>query len=179
MAELPPLKLDKARFETHVETLPEAQWGPAGMDAVQFVVATNPGAAAGPIDKIASGGELSRFMLAIKVVLAATSSVPVLVFDEVDAGIGGATADAVGERLARLAQSGRQVLVVTHSPQVAARAGHHWIVAKAANDGSMRTTLMRLKDQKNRTEEIARMISGAKVTPEALAAAGKLLQQAS
>lgn len=178
MAELPPLKLDKARFETQVEILPEGQWGPAGMDSVQFVVATNPGAAPGAIDKIASGGELSRFMLAIKVVVAATSSVPVLVFDEVDAGMGGATADAVGERLARLAESGRQVLVVTHSPQVAARAGSHWIVAKAANDGMTRTTLMRLEDKK-RKEEIARMISGAKVTPEALAAAGKLLQQAS
>jgi len=179
MAELPPLKLEKARFETHVSILPENQWGPAGMESVQFVVATNPGAAPGAIDKIASGGELSRFMLAIKVVLAATSTVPVLVFDEVDAGIGGATADAVGERLAMLAHEGRQVLVVTHSPQVAARAGHHWIVAKAANDGATRTTLVALKDKKNRTEEIARMISGAKVTPEALAAAGKLLQQAS
>lgn len=179
MAELAPLKLDKARFETQVKDLPEDQWGPNGLDAVQFVVATNPGAAPGPIDKIASGGELSRFMLAIKVVLAATSPVPVLVFDEVDAGIGGATADAVGERLARLADSGRQVLVVTHSPQVAARAGNHWIVSKAANDGTTRTTLLRLRDQKHRTEEIARMISGAKVTPEALAAAGKLLQQAS
>jgi DNA repair protein RecN (Recombination protein N) len=179
MAELPPLKLDKARFETQVKDLPEEQWGPNGLDAVQFVVATNPGAAPGPIDKIASGGELSRFMLAIKVVLAATSPVPVLVFDEVDAGIGGATADAVGERLARLADSGRQVLVVTHSPQVAARAGNHWIVSKAANDGTTRTTLLRLRDQKHRTEEIARMISGAKITPEALAAAGKLLQQAS
>lgn len=179
MAELPPLKLEKARFETQITALPEEQWGPGGMESVQFVVATNPGSAPGAIDKIASGGELSRFMLAIKVVLAATSSVPVLVFDEVDAGIGGATADAVGERLARLAYDARQVLVVTHSPQVAARAEHHWIVAKAANDGLMRTTLVPLKDAKNRTEEIARMISGAKVTPEALAAAGKLLQQAS
>ena len=179
MAELPPLKLEKATFETQVLPLPEAQWGAQGMENVQFVVATNPGSAPGAIDKIASGGELSRFMLAIKVVLAATSTVPVLVFDEVDAGIGGATADAVGERLARLADEGRQVLVVTHSPQVAARAGTHWIVAKAANDGMTRTTLVRLNDRKNRAEEIARMISGAKVTPEALAAAGKLLQQAS
>lgn len=179
MAELPPLKLEKARFETHIETLSEDQWGPQGMDAVQFVVATNPGAAAGAIDKIASGGELSRFMLAIKVVLAATSHVPVLVFDEVDSGMGGATADAVGERLARLAATGRQVLVVTHSPQVAARAGHHWIVSKAANDGAIRTSLTPLRDPGHRTEEIARMISGAKITPEALAAAGKLLQQAS
>lgn len=179
MAELPPLKLEKAAFETQIVPLPENQWGPQGMENVQFVVATNPGSAPGAIDKIASGGELSRFMLAIKVVLAATSTVPVLVFDEVDAGIGGATADAVGERLARLADEGRQVLVVTHSPQVAARAGSHWIVAKAANDGMTRTTLVPLKDKKNRTEEIARMISGARVTPEALAAAGKLLQQAS
>lgn len=180
MAELPPLKLDKARFETQVEVLPEEQWGQNGMDNVQFVVATNPGAAAGPINKIASGGELSRFMLAIKVVLAGTSSVPVLVFDEVDAGLGGATADAVGERLARLAKAGRQVLVVTHSPQVAARAGHHWVVSKAANDGgAVRTSLVRLPDTATRQTEIARMISGASVTPEALAAAGKLLQQAS
>lgn len=180
MAELPPLKLDKARFETHIEALPEEQWGPNGIENVQFIVATNPGAAPGAIDKIASGGELSRFMLAIKVVLAGTSSVPVLVFDEIDAGAGGATADAIGERLSRLAMSGRQVLVVTHSPQVAARAGHHWIVSKAANDtGGVRTTLVPLKDKKGRQQEIARMISGAKVTPEALAAAGKLLQQAS
>lgn len=179
MAELPPLKLEKAAFETQIVPLPDNQWGLQGMENVQFVVATNPGAAPGAINKIASGGELSRFMLAIKVVLAATSTVPVLVFDEVDAGIGGATADAVGERLARLADEGRQVLVVTHSPQVAARARSHWIVAKAANDGMTRTTLVPLKDKKNRTEEIARMISGAKVTPEALAAAGKLLQQAS
>lgn len=181
MAELPPLKLDKARFETQVAQLPEDQWNVNGMDAVQFVVATNPGSAAGPIDKIASGGELSRFMLAIKVVLAATSPVSVLVFDEVDSGIGGATADAVGERLARLSKEGRQVLVVTHSPQVAARAGHHWVVTKAANDGNkiVRTTLLPMTTTTARTEEIARMISGASVTPEALAAAGKLLQQAS
>ncbi|HEY8963199.1 MAG TPA: DNA repair protein RecN [Alphaproteobacteria bacterium] len=181
MAELPPLKLDKARFETQITQLPEHLWNENGMDAVQFVVATNPGSAPGPIDKIASGGELSRFMLAIKVVLAATSPVSVLVFDEVDSGIGGATADAVGERLARLSKSGRQVLVVTHSPQVAARAGHHWVVTKAANDGgkTVRTTLLPMTTPTARTEEIARMISGASVTPEALAAAGKLLQQAS
>ncbi|MBU6235521.1 MAG: DNA repair protein RecN [Alphaproteobacteria bacterium] len=180
MTELPPLKLDKARFETQVTALDESAWGPHGMDDVQFVVATNPGSAAGAINKIASGGELSRFMLAIKVVLAGTSSVPVLVFDEVDAGLGGATADAVGERLARLAKAGRQVLVVTHSPQVAARAGAHWVVSKAANDrGIVRTRLEKLDAGKPRQMEIARMISGATVTPEALAAAGKLLQQAS
>ncbi|NBX66394.1 MAG: DNA repair protein RecN [Proteobacteria bacterium] len=180
MAELPPLKLDKARFETCIDVLPQDLWGPNGIDNVQFVVATNPGAAAGAISKIASGGELSRFMLAIKVVLAGTSAVPVLVFDEVDAGLGGATADAVGERLARLSKAGRQVLVVTHSPQVAARAGHHWVVSKAANDrGIVHTNLERLPGGKERQMEIARMISGASVTPEALAAAGKLLQQAS
>lgn len=180
MSELPPLKLERARFETHVELLDESAWGPYGMDHVGFVVATNPGSAAGAINKIASGGELSRFMLAIKVVLAATSDVPVLVFDEVDAGLGGATADAVGERLARLAKAGRQVLVVTHSPQVAARAGAHWVVSKAANDqGLVRTHLEKLAARDARQQEIARMISGAQVTPEALAAAGKLLQQAS
>ena len=180
IGELAPLKLDKARFETTIDVLPDTQWGPSGMDAVQFMVTTNPGAAPGPINKIASGGELSRFMLAIKVVLAGTTAVPVLVFDEVDAGLGGATADAVGERLARLAQAGRQVLVVTHSPQVAARAANHWIVSKAANDdGIVRTSLLRLETQKSRQMEIARMLSGASVTPEALAAAGKLLQQAS
>ena len=118
--ELPPLKLDKARFATRIEELPESQWGPQGMDRVAFEVATNPGQAPGPINKIASGGELSRFMLAVKVVLSQVSPVPTLVFDEVDSGVGGATADAVGERLARLGD-GLQVLVVTHSPQVAAR----------------------------------------------------------
>lgn len=180
MAELPPLKLDKALFQTQIEQLSRDAWGPHGMDAVQFVVATNPGSAAGAIDKVASGGELSRFMLAIKVVLAGLSDVPVLVFDEVDAGLGGATADAVGERLARLAKAGRQVLVVTHSPQVAARAGHHWVVSKAANDhGVVHTHLERLPSGNARRAEIARMISGAQITPEALAAAGKLLQQAS
>jgi len=116
MAELPPLKLEKARFETQVIPMDESAWGEGGMDQVQFVVATNAGSEAGAINKIASGGELSRFMLAIKVALAETSSVPVMIFDEVDAGIGGATADAVGACLARLADTGRQVLAITHSP---------------------------------------------------------------
>ncbi|MCB1537704.1 MAG: DNA repair protein RecN [Rhodospirillales bacterium] len=179
MAELAPIKLEKARFETKITALPEDQWGPDGRESIEFLVATNPGTAAGPIEKVASGGELSRFMLAIKVVLAASSPVATLVFDEVDSGLGGATADAVGERLSALAHAGRQVLVVTHSPQVAARADHHWIVAKGANDGAIRTTLYVLGERASRAQEIARMISGANVTREALAAADRLLQEAS
>lgn len=172
--ELPPLKLDKARFTTTVESLPEEQWGPAGTDRVRFLVATNPGAAPGPLNKIASGGEMARFMLALKVVMAETGIAGTLVFDEVDSGIGGATAAAVGERLARLAQK-RQILVVTHSPQVAARAQHHWIVMK---DGKkdVTTKIIPLPEQAARREEIARMISGAAVTDEARAAAHKLLE---
>ena len=171
--ELPPLKLDKARFATRIETLPEAQWGPQGMDRVAFEVATNPGQAPGPINKIASGGELSRFMLAVKVVLSQVSPVPTLVFDEVDSGVGGATADAVGERLARLGD-GLQVLVVTHSPQVAARGGQHLRVEKRAGRDTTTTTVVPLGDGERR-EEIARMLSGAEVTDEARAAADRLM----
>jgi DNA repair protein RecN (Recombination protein N) len=173
-AELPPLKLEKARFETQLETVAEDDWSEYGIDRVQFLVATNPGAAAGPLGKIASGGEMARFMLALKVVLAEVGAAGTLVFDEVDSGIGGATADAVGERLARLAAK-RQILVVTHSPQVAARAGHHWIVAKGGKE--VKTTVERLPDQTARTEEIARMLSGAEITAEARAAAAKLLEK--
>jgi len=133
-AELAPLKLEKARFATRIESLAETQWGPKGMERVAFEVATNPGATPGPIGRIASGGELARFLLALKVVLTASGSAPTLVFDEVDSGIGGATAAAVGERLARLSRS-RQLLVVTHSPQVAAQARHHWRVEKSAGKG--------------------------------------------
>jgi DNA repair protein RecN (Recombination protein N) len=175
-AELPALKLDKAKFT--VECVPsgaESGWGPQGFDKVQFVVATNPQTPAGPIHKIASGGELSRFMLALKLILAETSSIPTLIFDEVDSGIGGATADAVGERLARLSQN-YQVLVVTHSPQVAARAAHHWTVAKAEQKGTVTTQITPLKARREQQEEIARMLSGAKITPEARAAAAKLLE---
>jgi len=176
MAELAPLKLERAQFRCIVEQLPKLQWGPHGMDAVRFEVSTNPGAPFGAINKIASGGELSRFMLAIKVVLSATSPVATLVFDEVDSGIGGATADAVGERLKKLADT-RQVLVVTHSPQVAARADHHWTVAKSAgNGGIMRTDITQLQDKSLRAEEIARMLSGAAVTDAARAAAQSLLK---
>lgn len=172
--ELPPLKLDKARFETAVEALDESEWGPGGMDRVQFLVATNPGAPAGPLNKIASGGEMARFMLALKVVLAEVGVAGSLVFDEVDSGIGGATADAVGERLARLAEK-RQILVVTHSPQVAARAAHHWIVSKGGTK-QVTTNVIPLSQRDQRQEEIARMLSGAIITAEARAAAAKLLE---
>ena len=172
-AELAPLKLERARFSTTLVTLDPADWGPDGAERVTFEVATNPGAAPGPMSRIASGGELSRFLLALKVVLARVSSVPTIVFDEVDSGIGGAVAAAVGERLALLGQE-LQVLVVTHSPQVAARGRHHWRVAKTqARD----TTVTRVEslDENERREEIARMLSGASVTAEARAAATSLL----
>jgi len=173
--ELPPLKLDKARFVTDVTKLPEAEWGPGGADAIRFLVATNPGADPGPLHKIASGGEMARFMLALKVVMAEVGTAGTLVFDEVDSGIGGATASAVGERLARLSGQ-RQILVVTHSPQVAARASHHWIVLK---DGQkdVTTKVMPLAEAAARQEEIARMLSGAEVTKEARAAAHKLMEK--
>ncbi|HMB78181.1 MAG TPA: DNA repair protein RecN, partial [Kiloniellaceae bacterium] len=172
-AELKPLKLERARFVTKIERLGEAAWGARGIDRVAFEVSTNPGQAAGPIGKIASGGELARFLLALKVVLSKGDRGRTLVFDEVDSGVGGATADAVGERLARLAE-GRQVLVVTHSPQVAARAAHHWQVSKTSRRDSSKTEVRRLAFD-DRTEEIARMLSGAKITAEARAAAAKLM----
>ncbi|MEX2409191.1 MAG: DNA repair protein RecN, partial [Rhodovibrionaceae bacterium] len=171
--ELPPLKLEKARFVTAVERLSEDAWGPNGLDRIAFQVSTNPGAAPGPIAKIASGGELSRFLLALKVVLAEISPAGTLVFDEVDSGIGGATADAVGERLARLAER-RQVLVVTHSPQVAARGSHHWRVSKETSDKDALTRVAAL-DRAARREEVARMLSGATVTEEARAQAERLM----
>ncbi|PZQ48671.1 MAG: DNA repair protein RecN [Micavibrio aeruginosavorus] len=174
--ELVPLKLDKARFETQIEKMNENEWGPEGFDRVQFLVATNPGASAGPLNKIASGGEMSRFMLALKVVLAEVGVAQTLVFDEVDSGIGGATADAVGERLARLAKA-RQILVVTHSPQVAAKAGYHAIVMKTGKTNPT-TKVLPLSNSNERTEEIARMLSGAEITKEARAQAAKLLEKA-
>ncbi len=173
MAELPPLKLDKARFQTRVAPLDEPQWSAAGLDSVAFEVATNPGTAPGPLGKIVSGGELSRFMLALKVVLARIGPVPTIVFDEVDSGIGGAVAAAVGERLARLAAD-LQVLVVTHSPQVAAKGHHHWRVSKQERGGAMVTGIEPLTGQARR-EEIARMLAGASVTEQARAAADSLL----
>ena len=174
-AELPPLKLERARFVVVVSPLPEDRWTATGADAVTFQASTNPGAPAAPLEKIASGGELSRFLLALKVSLATqTSTPPVLVFDEVDSGVGGATAAAVGERLARLAERG-QVLVVTHSPQVAARGRQHWRVVKHDAAAVVVTTAMPLTDAA-RCEEIARMLSGHDVTDEARAAARRLLE---
>lgn len=176
--ELPDLKLEKAVFSIDVATMAdETEWTPRGFEKMQFMVSTNPGAPAGPLHKIASGGEMSRLMLALKVVLAETGSVPTLIFDEVDSGIGGATADAVGSRLQRLAQR-YQVLVVTHSPQVASRARHHWHVAKETAKGKTVTSITPLETLNARQEEIARMLSGAEVTPEARAQAATLLKNA-
>jgi DNA repair protein RecN (Recombination protein N) len=173
MAELPPLRLDKARFFVEVTDVPESAWNADGADQVRFLIATNPGQEPGPLAKIASGGELSRLMLAVKVVLSAGSTVPTLVFDEVDSGIGGATAASVGERLARVAET-VQVLVVTHSPQVAARGVAHFRVSKAAKGARTATTVEPLS-LPGRREEIARMLAGETVTAAARAAAEDLL----
>lgn len=175
--ELPPLKMERAKFVTTLDKLPEEDWNAHGMDRVRFLVATNPGAEPGPLGKIASGGEMSRFMLVLKVVMAGEQSGQSLIFDEVDAGIGGATADAVGERLARLAGN-NQIMVVTHSPQVAARASHHWIVKKGGEQ-DVTTNVIPLPANEDRREEIARMLAGASVTEEARAAAEKLLETGS
>ena len=172
-AELPPLKLDRARFMTQLVALDDDDWGVEGAESVSFLVATNPGSAPGALARIASGGELSRFLLALKLVLARLSSVPTIVFDEVDSGIGGAVAAAVGERLQRLGRE-LQVLVVTHSPQVAARGENHWRVAKEIR-GDVTVTTVEPLTPDQRQEEIARMLSGAEITLEARAAADRLL----
>ncbi|MEE8189224.1 MAG: DNA repair protein RecN [Kiloniellales bacterium] len=172
--ELPPLKLEKAVFYTRVERLEESAWGPHGLDRVAFEATTNPGSPRGPIARIASGGELARFLLALKLVLAEVGPRRTLVFDEVDAGVGGATADAIGERLARLTRD-RQVLVVTHSPQVGARGAHHWRVHKEP-DGKRVATRVSPLSREERREEIARMLAGAEVTDEARAAAKRLIE---
>ncbi len=171
--ELPPLKLDRARFVVEVAAREEGAWAADGMDRVTFLVSTNPGQTPGQLQKIASGGELSRLMLALKVVLARGSPVPTLVFDEVDAGIGGATAAAVGERLERVAER-LQVLVVTHSPQVAARAAQQLRVAKRMV-GERAATVVEPLGKRERREEIARMLAGERVTDAARAAADSLL----
>ena len=171
--ELAPLKLDKAVFRTVISPKPEANWNDSGVDRVAFEVATNPGLPPGPLDKIASGGELARFMLALKVVLAGSQDRAALIFDEVDAGVSGATANAVGERLARLAKN-VQVIVVTHAPQVAARGDNHWRVSKASRAGQTTTKVEQLSTA-DRKEEIARMLAGEKITAEARAAAESLL----
>ncbi len=170
MAELAPLKMERAVFQTEITA---ADPGPEGTDAVAFTVATNPGAPSGPLNKIASGGELSRFLLALKVCLTGDDSARTMIFDEIDRGVGGATADAVGRRLASLAQGG-QVLVVTHSPQVAARAAHHWRVQKQVANGQTLSTVIPLADP-DRVDEIARMVAGDTITDEARAAARALL----
>jgi DNA repair protein RecN (Recombination protein N) len=175
MAELAPLKLDKARFAVRLTPLAETDWSGEGAERVGYEIATNPGQEPGPLAKIASGGELARVMLALKVVLARVDSRPCLVFDEVDTGIGGATADAVGERLARLGASA-QVLVVTHAPQVAARADHHWRVEKTVRAGRPVVSVTRLSDGARR-EEIARMLAGARITEAARAAADSLIRE--
>ncbi len=169
-SELPPLKLDRAVFRTDVSP---GDPGPEGRDAVSFAAATNPGAPEGPIDRIASGGELSRFLLALKVCLTAGQDGLTLIFDEIDRGVGGATADAVGRRLASLSESA-QVLVVTHSPQVAARGAHHWRVEKRVK-GQMTTSTVVPLDPAARVDEVARMLAGDQVTDAARAAARVLL----
>ena len=170
-AELAPLKMERAEFMT--EIIDTDQPGPEGIDRVIFKVATNPGAPSGPINKIASGGELSRFLLALKVCLTSRASGLTMIFDEIDRGVGGATADAVGRRLSNLADGG-QVLVVTHSPQVAALGGHHWRVSKSVS-GQDTTTDVRPLDATERVDEIARMLAGDTVTAEARSAAEVLL----
>ncbi len=173
-AELAPLKLDAARFRTAVTQLDEDKWNASGMDAVEFLIATNPGVDFAPLAKIASGGELSRFILALKVALAEKGRAATVIFDEIDRGVGGAVASAIGERLARLAAEG-QLLAVTHSPQVAARGNRHYMIAKSS-EGTVTRTSVALLDDVGRQEEIARMLSGAEITAEARAQADRLLE---
>jgi DNA repair protein RecN (Recombination protein N) len=176
-AELTPLKLERATFTTQIESDPAAP-GPQGFDRVEFWVQTNPGTRPGPLMKVASGGELSRFLLALKVVLSDRGSAPTLVFDEIDTGVGGAVADAIGARLARLA-SKVQVMAVTHAPQVAARANQHFLISKDALDKGKRVaTRVNALAADHRREEIARMLAGAEITAEARAAADRLLKAA-
>ncbi|MEM8539599.1 MAG: DNA repair protein RecN [Pseudomonadota bacterium] len=174
MAELPALKLEKAEFIIDFSTDADARTE-SGVDVIEFWVRTNPGTRAGPMMKVASGGELSRFLLALKVALADRGSAPTLVFDEIDTGVGGAVADAIGNRLAKLS-SQVQVLSVTHAPQVAARAGHHFLISKATEDADKLATSIVEIGMGLRQEELARMLSGAKVTDEARAAAAQLLK---
>ena len=173
--ELAPLKLDAAQFRTDVTRLGPEQWSGAGIDRVEFLISTNPGAPFAPLNKIASGGELSRFILALKVALAEQGGAATIIFDEIDRGVGGAVASAIGERLARLAEAG-QLLAVTHSPQVAARGGQHYVIAKSSQ-GTVTRTSVHLLDAGGRQEEIARMLSGAEITAEARAQADRLLER--
>ncbi len=176
--ELKPLKLERAKFTTEIES-DAAAAGPNGIDRVEFWVQTNPGTRPGPLMKVASGGELARFLLALKVVLADRGSAPTLVFDEIDTGVGGAVADAIGVRLAKLA-AGVQVLAVTHAPQVAAQATRHYVISKdLADKGKRVATRVTEVAAEKRREEIARMLAGAEITAEARAAAERLIKQAS
>ncbi len=176
-AELKPLKLDRARFMTEIVTSPETA-GPDGIDRVEFWVQTNPGTRPGPLMKVASGGELARFLLALKVVLADRGSAPTLIFDEIDTGVGGAVADAIGQRLARLGRD-VQVLAVTHAPQVAAQADRHYVITKETLERGRRvaTRVVEVAAERRR-EEIARMLAGAEITDEARAAADRLIRAA-
>jgi len=176
MAELPALKLERARFIVQTSTVPDRR-SRSGTDEMEFHVQTNPGTKPGPIMKVASGGELSRFLLALKVALADKGSAPTLVFDEIDTGVGGAVAEAIGLRLARLAST-VQVLTVTHAPQVAARAHGHFLIAKEATDPERVATRVKRIDEDHRSEEIARMLAGSTITDEARAAARKLIAEA-
>jgi DNA repair protein RecN (Recombination protein N) len=174
-AELKPLKLDRAEFSTEIASETE---GPQGVDRVEFWVRTNPGTRPGPMMKVASGGELARFLLALKVVLADRGSAPTLIFDEIDTGVGGAVADSIGVRLARLG-AGVQVIAVTHAPQVAARAERHYLISKdAMARGKRVTTRIAELAGERRREEIARMLAGAEITAEARAAAERLIRAA-
>jgi DNA repair protein RecN (Recombination protein N) len=175
MTELPPLKMEKAKYVTEIIQRSENEWSEKGFDDVCFTVATNPNSPQGPINKIASGGELSRFMLALKVNLASSTNIPTMIFDEVDAGIGGAVAQAVGERLSRLGKE-VQVLVVTHAPQVAALGNYHFKVSKSTTNDLTTTNICAL-DINERKEEIARMLAGETITDEARADAVKLMKQ--
>lgn len=175
MAELAPLKLEKAQFVVQQTQKPDNQWSASGTDDIVFLLSTNPGAPPAPLHKIASGGEMARFMLALKVVTHAQGDTPTLIFDEVDTGIGGAVAAAVGDRLRRLG-SDAQILVVTHSPQVAAHGHHHMLIQKHSDKTTTRTSVQQL-DAAERTNEIARMLAGSSITPAALEAATHLLEQ--
>jgi len=172
--ELAPLKLDAARFETLLDELPEEYWNKSGMDRIEFLISTNPGAPLAPLGKIASGGELSRFILALKVALAEEYGLKTIIFDEVDRGVGGAVASAIGDRLSRLSD-GAQLLVVTHSPQVASKGDAHMLINKSRS-GTVSRTDVRALDDEGRRQEIARMLSGADVTDEARAQADRLLE---
>jgi DNA repair protein RecN (Recombination protein N) len=176
-AELKPLRLERAKFTTEIAN-EETAAGPHGIDRAEFWVQTNPGTRPGPLMKVASGGELARFLLALKVVLADRGSAPTLVFDEIDTGVGGAVADAIGVRLGRLAKRA-QVIAVTHAPQVAARADRHYLISKDVLDRGKRTaTRVAEVAAERRREEIARMLAGAEITAEARAAAERLIKAA-